>query len=128
MLLREACQGSEFADAGIGDEDVDLSLRFHGPVEAIEVLQFRDVAPNAYDVIAEGLYGLVELLLAAARDKGKGAFVDEALRDGKAYPYGAAGNHGHLSLQLTHERHPTATRPTGQLPSDMPCRVGRHVR
>jgi hypothetical protein len=43
MLLREACQGSELADARIGDQDIDLSLRLYDLVEAIEVLQVRDV-------------------------------------------------------------------------------------
>src|SRR5277367_2747795 len=105
MLLREACQGSEFADAGIGDQDIDLPLRLHGLVEAIEVLQFRNVPPNAYDVAADRLHGLVELLLAAARYEDKSAFVDEALRRGETYSGAAAGNYGHLSLQLGHDRH-----------------------
>src|SRR5258708_39564020 len=104
MLLREVCQGSEFADAGIGDQDINLSLRLHGLVEAIEVLQFRDVTLNAYDVAADRLHGLVKLLLAAARYEDKSAFVDEALRRGETYSRGAAGNHGHLSLQLGHDR------------------------
>jgi hypothetical protein len=43
--------------------------------------------------------------LAAARYEDKGAFVDEALRRGETYSRGAAGNHGHLSLQLAHNRH-----------------------
>src|SRR3984893_7847809 len=102
MLLREACQGSEFADAGIGDQDIDLSLRLHGLVEAIEVLQFRDVPPNAYDVVADRFHGLVELLLAAARYEDRGAFVDEAPRRGGTYSGGASGNHGHLSLPFAH--------------------------
>src|SRR6267142_911950 len=105
MLLREGCQGSEFADAGIGDQDIDLSLRLHGLVEVIEVLQFGDVPPNAYDVAADRLHGLAELLLAAARYEDKGAFVDEALRRGETYSSCAAGNHGHLSLRLAHSRH-----------------------
>src|SRR5271168_2933658 len=105
MLLREACQGSELADARIGDQDINLSLRLHGLVEAIEVLQFRDVPLNAYDIAADRLHCLVELLLAAARYEDKSAFVDEALRRGETYSRGAAGNHGHLSQQLGHDRH-----------------------
>src|SRR3984893_11689376 len=105
MLLSEACQGSEFACAGIGDQDIDLSLRLHGLVEAIEVLQFGDVSPNAYDVAADRLYSLVELLLAAARYEDVSAFIDEPLRRGETYSRGAAGNHGHLALQLAHDCH-----------------------
>src|SRR5271165_1814778 len=108
MLLGEACQGSEFADAGIGDQDIDLSLRLHGLVEPIEVLQFRDVPLNTYDVAADRLHGLVELLLAAACYEDKRAFVDKALRRGETYSRGAAGNHGYLSLQLGHDRHSQA--------------------
>src|ERR1700730_4899336 len=44
-------------------------------------------------------------ILAAARDEDRGAFVDEALRRGETYSHCAAGNHGHLSLQLAHNRH-----------------------
>jgi len=61
MLLSEACQGSEFASAGIGDQDIDLSLRLHGLVQSIEVLQFGDVSPNARNLAADRLYGFVEL-------------------------------------------------------------------
>jgi hypothetical protein len=104
MLLREGCQGSEFADAGIGDQDIDLSLRLHGLVESIEVRQFGDVPANTCNVAADRLHGLVELLLAAARYEDVGAFIDEPLRRGEAYSRCAAGNHGHLSLQLAHYR------------------------
>jgi hypothetical protein len=38
---------SELADARIGDQDIDLSLRLYDLVEAIEVLQVRDVPANA---------------------------------------------------------------------------------
>jgi hypothetical protein len=64
-----------------------------------------DVPPNADDIAADRLHGLVELLLAAARYEDKGAFVDEALRRGETYSRAAAGNHGHLSVQLAHNRH-----------------------
>src|SRR5258705_2044334 len=69
MLLSEACQGSEFARAGISDQDIDLPLRLHVLVEAIEVLQFGDVSPNACNLSAYRLDGLVEFLLAATRMK-----------------------------------------------------------
>ena len=105
MLLGEACQGSEFADAGIGDQDIDLSFRLHGLVESIEVLQFGGVSPNACNVAADRLHGLVELLLATARYEDIRALIDEPLRSGETYSRGASGNHGHLSLQLAHSCH-----------------------
>ena len=105
MLLRKACQGSEFAGAGIGDQDIDLSLRRHRFVKAIEVLQFGDVPPNADDVAADRFYGLVELLLATACYEDKGTFVDEALCNGETYPRATAGNHSRFSVQLAHNHH-----------------------
>src|SRR6202165_3237649 len=127
MLLREACQGSEFADPGIGDQDIDLSLRLHGLVESIEVRQFGDVPANPCNVAADGLHGLVEFLLAAACYEDVGAFIDEPLRRGEAYSRCAAGDHGHLFLQLTHHRHVLLTNcvaaapcgPDGRLPSSI---------
>src|ERR1700721_2748081 len=113
MLLREGCQGSEFADAGIGDQDIDLSLGLHGLVESIEVRQFGDVPANTCNVAADRLHGLVELLLAATRYEDVGAFVDEALRRGETYSRGAAGNHGEVSLQLAHSRHSSGVRSPG---------------
>src|SRR6202043_1199903 len=80
MLLRQACQGSEFACAGIGDQDIDVSLRLHGLVESIEVLQFGDVPANTCNVAADRLHGLVEFLLAAAGYEDVGTFIDEPLR------------------------------------------------
>src|SRR6267154_148932 len=105
MLLREGCQGSEFADAGIGNQDIDLSLRPHGLVESIEVRQFGDVSPNACNLAADRLDGFVQFLLAAARYEDIRAFIDEPLRRGETYSRGASGNHGHPSLQLAHCRY-----------------------
>src|SRR6478752_3572791 len=105
MLLGEARQGSEFARAGISDQNINLSLRFHGLVESIEVLQFGDVTPNACNIAADRLHGIVEFLLAAARYEDVGTFIDEPLRCGETNSRGASGNHGHLSLQLAHTRH-----------------------
>src|SRR5258706_8240791 len=105
MLLREACQGSEFARAGISDQDIDLSLRLRGFVESIEVLQFGDVSPNACNLAADRLDGFVEFLLSAACYEDIGTFIDEPPRYSETYSRSASGNHGHLSLQLAHSRH-----------------------
>src|SRR6266481_5695195 len=105
MRLTEACQGSEFARAGISDQDIDLPLRFHGLVESIEVLQFGDVSSNACNLATDRLDGLVEFLLAASRYEDIGALIDEPLRCGETYSRRASGNQGHLSLQPAHSRH-----------------------
>src|SRR5258708_30211773 len=80
-------------------------VRTHGLVESIEVRQFGDVPAKACNVASDRLYGLVELLLAAARYEDVSAFIDEALRRGQADSRGAAADHGHLFLQVTHHRH-----------------------
>src|ERR1700732_5425210 len=98
MLLRESCQGSEFADAGIGDQDIDLSPRLHGLVESIEVRQFGDVPANTCNVAADRLHGLVEFLLAAACYEDVGAFIDEPLRRREANSRCSVGDVCHLSL------------------------------
>src|SRR6266851_3508206 len=110
MLLGEGCQGSKFADPGIGDQDIDLSFRLYGLVESIEVRQFGDVAANACNVAADRLDSLVELLLAAARYEDVGALFNEPLRCSETYSRGAAGHHGHLSLQLAHYRRSFCSR------------------
>src|SRR6202030_4202501 len=85
-------------------QDIDVSLRLHGLIEAIEILQFGDVAPHPCDIAADCLDGLVEFLLAAAGYEDIGAFADKPLRDGKTYSRSAAGHHSQLSLQLAHHR------------------------
>jgi hypothetical protein len=47
MRLGEARQRREFADAGIGDQDIDVPLRLDSFIESIEVVQFGDVSLNA---------------------------------------------------------------------------------
>src|SRR5258706_9298353 len=84
MLLREACQGSEFAGAGISDQDIYLSLPLPGFVESIEVLQFGDVSPNACNLAADRLDGFVEFLLSAACYEDIGTFIDEPPRYSEA--------------------------------------------
>jgi hypothetical protein len=55
MLLGKACQGSEFAGAGIGDQDIDLPFHLHILVKSVKVLQFGDVSPNACNIMADRL-------------------------------------------------------------------------
>src|SRR5260370_7820873 len=105
MLLGEGCQGSEFANAGIGDQDIDLSLRLDGLVESIEVRQFGDVPANTCNVAADRLHGLVEFLFAATRYEDVSVLFDEPLRCGETYSRGASANHRPFSLHLPHSLH-----------------------
>ncbi len=103
MRLGDGAQGGELAQTGVGEDDVDpLALRLDRLVEAIEVSQLGDVALDAGDVVADGLHGVVKLLLAPSRDEDVGALFDKELRRGQADPFGGASDNGHFSLQLAH--------------------------
>src|SRR5260370_35562403 len=74
MLLGDGAKGNKFANAGVGENDVDSPLLFRdGLVKTIKVGEFGNGAPHARNVAADCLYGLVEFLLAAARPEDMGA-------------------------------------------------------
>src|ERR1700691_884225 len=108
MLLRNAAQGSELANASVGENDVDLSLHVSdGFVETIKIGQLGNVSLNARNVAADCLYGLVEFLLAAARNEDVGTLFDEKLCRSQSNPLCPAGNHSGLALKLLgHGRSP----------------------
>src|ERR1700755_326961 len=105
MLLSDFAEGSKFSSAGVGENDIDSSLRLDGLVETIEVGQSGNVSVNASDVAADRLHGRVELFLTAARDEDVGTLFYEQLCSGQPYPGCATGNDCHLSLQLLIFRH-----------------------
>src|SRR5260370_41720883 len=70
MLFGDGPEGNKFASAGVGENNIDSPLHLRdGLVETIKVGQFGNVSLNAGNVAADCLYGLVEFLLAAARDE-----------------------------------------------------------
>jgi len=80
MLFGDGRKGNKFANAGVGENDVDSPLLFRdGLVKTIKVGEFGNVSLNARNVAAHGLHGLVEFLLAAARDEDIGTLFDEKL-------------------------------------------------
>src|SRR5271154_2483535 len=102
MLLRELFQGSEFGNAGVGENDIDTPLHFtNGLVKAIKVGEFGNVSPNSRHVAANGLHGLVEFLLATARDEDIGTLPNEELCRSQSDPRRAARDNGDLTCQLT---------------------------
>src|SRR5258708_187684 len=85
MLFGDGAKGNKFANAGVGENNIDSPLHLgDGLVKTIKVGQFGNVALHARNVAADCLYGLVELLLAEARDEDIGALLDEKL--GRSYP------------------------------------------
>src|SRR5258708_7030262 len=98
MLFRDLSQGSKFSNAGVREDDIDSPLRFDGLVKAIQVRQFGNVSLNARNVAAVCLHGIVDFLLATARNEDIGAPPDEQLSRPHPYPGSAARDDRHFSL------------------------------
>src|SRR5258708_1864384 len=101
MLFGDGPEGNKFANAGIGENNIDSPLHLSdGLIETIKVGQFGNVSLNARNVAADCLYGLVEFLLAAARDEDIGALFDEKLCRSQSNPFCAAGDDSDLAFEL----------------------------
>src|ERR1700686_4036348 len=104
MLFCNTSQGSNLGNSGVGEYDIDLPLRLDGLVETIKVGKLGNVALNAGHVAADCLHGLIQFLLATARDEDVGALSDEEFRRSQAYARRTAGDDSHFSVQLAHCR------------------------
>src|SRR5260370_31067616 len=101
MLFGDFAKGTEFAIPGVRQDNVNSSLLFSDDfVETIQVGQFSNVSLDPGNIVADGLHSRVQFLLAAARDKDISPLVDEDLRCGEPYPFGAAGDDCDLSTQF----------------------------
>jgi len=70
VFFGDGSKGNEFANAGVGEHNIDALLRLSdGLVQTIKVSQLGNVSLHSSNVGADGLHGLVEFLLAAARDE-----------------------------------------------------------
>src|SRR4029077_20357652 len=79
MLFGDLSQRSKLSDTGVSKKNIDSPIRLDDFVETINVGQFGNVSLNAGDVAADCLHGVVEFLLATARDEHIGAFVNKQL-------------------------------------------------
>jgi hypothetical protein len=78
-----------------------------------------NVSLNSRNVGADGLHGLVELLLAAARDEDIGTLIDEKLCGSQPNPFRAAGDDSDLTFELFSHCFPLFVPvPTNFSPSD----------
>src|SRR6202041_3579995 len=68
-------------------------------VKTIEISQLGNIPLDSRNVAADGLHGLVECLLAAARDEDIGALFYEKFRRRKSNPLCAAGDDGGLAFE-----------------------------
>src|SRR6266478_6392057 len=101
MLFGYCPEGNKFANTGVGENNVDSPLHLRdGLVETIKVVQFGNVSLNARNVAADCLYGLVEFLLATARDKDICPLLAEWLCRSQPNPFGAACDKSDLIFKL----------------------------
>src|SRR6266850_1676512 len=100
MLCGDGPKGNKFANASVGEDNIDSPLHLgDGLVKTIKVSQLGNVSLNARNVSADCLHGLVEFLLAAARDEDIGTLFDEKLRRSQSNSFRAAGDDGGLAFE-----------------------------
>src|SRR4029077_14492476 len=93
------CRGAEKvgrSDACAHDDRFDLG---DGLVKTIKVGEVGSVSLNSGNVGGDGIHGLVEFLLAAARDEAIGALFDEKFCRSQANPFCAAGDDSDLAFE-----------------------------
>jgi hypothetical protein len=80
MFFGDVAEGHEFADAGVGEDNIDSSFHFADClVEKVKIGHFGNVALNTGHIGTDCLHGLVKLLLAAPCDENISTFIDEQL-------------------------------------------------
>src|ERR1700704_347286 len=101
MLFGDSSKGNKFTNAGVGEDNIDSPLHLRdGLVKTIKVSQLGNVSLNARNIAADCLHGLVEFLLAAARDEDIGTLFDEKLRRSESNPFCPVGDDGGLAFEL----------------------------
>src|SRR6266403_1074305 len=105
MLFGDVPKGNKFANASVGENNIDSPLHLSdGLVKAIKVSQLGDVSLNARNIAADCLHGLVEFLLAAARDEDIGTLSHEELSRSQSNPFCPAGDDGGLAFEFFRHR------------------------
>src|SRR5258706_9543655 len=101
MLLGDGPKGNKFANTGVGEHNIDPPLHLgDGLVQTIKVSQLGNVSLNSRNVGADCPHGLVEFLLAAARDEDIGTLFDEPFCSSQPNPFCPAGDDGGLAFEL----------------------------
>src|ERR1700680_3532435 len=101
MLFGDGPQRNEFAKAGVGENNIDSPVHARNSlVKTIKVSRLGNVSLNSRNVGADCLHGLVEFLLAAARDEDIGALLDEECCSGQPNPFCPASDNGGLAFEL----------------------------
>src|SRR6267378_7404297 len=101
MLFSDLPKGNEFANASVGENDIDSPLHLRdGLVKTIKVSQLGNVSLHSRNVGADCLHGVVKFLLAAARDEDIGTLFDEKFCRSQSNPFCPAGDNGGLAFEL----------------------------
>src|SRR5216683_5383243 len=101
MLCGDGRKGNKFANAGVGENNIDSAFHLgNSLVKTIKVSQLGNVSMNSRNVGADCTDGLVEFLLAAARDEDIGTLFDEKLCSSQSNPFCAAGDDSDLAFEL----------------------------
>src|SRR6202790_1921813 len=101
MLFGDGPKGNKFANAGVGENNVDSPLHLrNGLVKTIKVSQLGYVSLNSRNVGADCLHGLVEFLLSAARNEDIGTLFDEKFCRSQPNAFCAAGDDSGLAFEL----------------------------
>src|SRR5437867_2260075 len=102
MLFGDGPKGNKFANAGVGENNIDSPLHLRdGLVKTIKVSQVGNVSLNSGSVGADYLHGFFKFLLAAARDEDIGTLFDEKFSSSQPNPFCPAGDDGGLAFELS---------------------------
>src|SRR5579862_1744154 len=105
MFFGDVAEGNEFADAGVGEDNMGSPLHFaDGLVEMIKIGHFGDVAPNAGRIGTDCLHGLVEFLLATPRDEDIASFFDEEFCCCQPNPFCSSRDDSGLAFKFSGHR------------------------
>src|ERR1700722_1514123 len=101
MLCGDGPKGNKFANAGVGENNIDSTLHLRDRlVKTIKVSQLGNVSLNSRNVGADCLHGLVEFLLAAACDEDVSTLLDEKLCRSQSNPFCSPGDDGGRAFEL----------------------------
>src|SRR5882757_11100233 len=101
MLFGDGAKRDKFANAGVGENNVDSPLHLRDRlVKTIQVGEFGDVTLNTRNIAADCFHGLVEFLLAAAGDEDVGTFFHEKPCRSQPNSFCAAGDDSDLTFEL----------------------------
>src|SRR5579863_1819385 len=101
MLFGDDPKGNKFANAGVGENNIDPALHFRDClIQTIKVGQLGDITLNAKSTPADGLDGIVEFFLAAACNEDISTLFDEEFCRSQSNSFCPAGDDGGLAFEL----------------------------